>query len=101
MQKIIIPSNVNRLEVRQVLTGPKKQVKSVAFAPDGQILASGSSGYWFGGDSAVWLWRVADGQLVQTLIDYTGSVLSLAFSSDGQLLASGSDDKTVRLWYVA
>ena len=46
----ITPSTVNRLEVRQVLTGFEKQVNSMAFYPDGHLLASGSN------DDTVRLW---------------------------------------------
>ncbi len=69
-------------------------VRSVTFSPDRQILASGSG-------FMVWLWRVADGVLLQTLKGHTNRVNSVAFSPNGQILASGSDDKTVRFWRVA
>ncbi len=59
-------------------------VPTIAFSPDGQLLASG------GGDNTVKIWRVSDGVLVQTLTGHSCSVRSLAFSPDGQLLASGS-----------
>jgi tRNA A-37 threonylcarbamoyl transferase component Bud32 len=70
-------------------------VRSVAFSPDGQTLASGSD------DKAVRLWRAADGTLLRTLEGHTDWVRSVAFSPDGQTLASGSDDHTVRLWRVS
>jgi len=71
------------------------EVRSIAFSPDGQTLASGS---W---DNTVRLWRAADGALLSTLKGHTDWVRSVAFSPDGQTLASGSRDNTVRLWRVA
>jgi hypothetical protein len=70
-------------------------VESVAFSPDGRILASGSA------DKTVRLWDVSSRQLLATLTGHEESVDSVAFSPDGRLLASGSRDKTVRLWDVS
>jgi WD40 repeat protein len=66
---------------------------SVAFAPDGQTIASKSS-------DTVKLWRVSDGTLLHTLEGHTDNVLDVAFATDGQTLASGSTDRTVKLWRV-
>ena len=81
---------------RQLLSfkGHISWVHSVAFSPNGQILASGSN------DQTVRLWDVNTGQCLKTLRGHTGCVQSIAFSPDGQILASGSNDSSVRLWDV-
>ena len=76
-------------------TGHTAIVESVAFSPDGKLLASASC------DHTVKLWNVADGREVRTLSGHTACVESVAFSPDGKLLASASHDETVKLWNVA
>jgi WD40 repeat protein len=80
---------------RQVraLTGHTDEIESVAFSPDGRLLASGS---W---DLTVKLWEVTGGNELITLTGHSGWVKSVAFSPDGATLASGTE--TVRLWGVA
>ncbi len=93
----ITPSNVNQIQLLHTLKHTSF-VWSLAFSPDGRLLASGSA------DGTARLWRAEDGALLHTLKAHTGIVWSLAFSSDGRLLASGASDPagvyddTARLW---
>ena len=86
-------------ELLQILTGDTHcaaRVESVAFSPDGTILASGSTSE--SGEAAVCLWDVETGTEIHTLTGHRSSVESVAFSPDGTILASGSGDSTVLLW---
>lgn len=77
----------------QAFEGHSDEVRSVAFSPDGRLLASGS-------DTIVRVWDVTTGTLQQTCTGHSYAVLSVSFSPNGRLLASGSDDGTLRLWDV-
>lgn len=75
--------------------GHSESVNSVAFSPDGQTLASGSS------DHSIILWNVETGQTIgKPLTKHSESVNSVAFSPDGKILASGSNDNSIILWEV-
>ena len=68
---------------------------SVAFSPDGRLLATGSA------DRTGRLWDLTDldAPLLQaTLTGHLDHVWALAFSPDGRLLATASADNTTRLW---
>ena len=77
------------------LSGHNGYVSSVAFSPDGSLIASGS---W---DNTIKIWRVSDGSLMLTLSGHSDDVCSVVFSPDGSLLASGSSDETIKIWRVS
>ena len=66
-------------------------VLSVAFSPDGTLLASGSD------DGLVGLWDTHT-ETLQATLGHESPVLSVAFSPDSDLLATGSTDGVARLW---
>ncbi len=70
----------------------KADHKSIAFSPDGQRLATGST------DRVIHLGALQGDPA--TLKGHRSEVCSVAFRPDGQRLASGSKDYTVRLWNV-
>ena len=91
------------------------RVTSVAFSPDGQILASASdrslvdtvfaaSPTQTGGEKtdggAIELWDANTGHLKQTLCESETPVNTLAISPDGTMLASGHRDGTIKLWQL-
>ena len=78
-----------------VQLGHAADVRSVAFSPRGDLIASASD------DKTIKLWDAVTGRLIKTLSGHLHFVRSVAFSPDGRLIASGSVDKTIKLWNVA
>ncbi|MHB8863698.1 MAG: WD40 repeat domain-containing serine/threonine protein kinase [Pirellulaceae bacterium] len=75
--------------------GHARETWSVAFSPDGRLLASGSD------DETVRIWNVSDATEQRVLRGHRATVTDVAFSPDGQTLASASLDGSVKLWRVA
>ena len=76
--------------------GDAGDIYSVAFSPDGKLLASASL------VNMVNIWDVKSGKEIAILKGGSGinTGRSVAFSPNGSMLASGAEDGTVKLWNV-
>jgi WD40 repeat protein len=75
------------------LLGHTKAIVSIAFSPDGSLIASASD------DQTIRLWNLA-GNPLALLEGHTDEVWGVSFSPDGQYIVSSSLDRTVRLWDI-
>lgn len=68
-----------------------KDVTSITWSPDGQLLATGC----YDGMARIW---TAKGELVRKLSEHTGPVFSLKWSKSGRFILSGSYDRRALVW---
>jgi WD40 repeat protein len=86
---VITPENVGRLTL--LAEFPHQWgANSVAFSPDGLLLATGQA--------VLQLWRLLDGAREFVLQAGDGVIQDITFKPDGSLLATAAGDHTVRLW---
>jgi predicted NACHT family NTPase len=83
-------ANLTNSVFTKVLSG----VLSLAFSPDGKLLATGDV------DGLVRLWDAATGRELLICKGHTNRINSIAFSPNGEILASGSGDQTAKLWNI-
>jgi WD40 repeat protein len=77
------------------LAGHRMAVTSIAFTPDGKLLASASK------DRVLKIWDPSTGRLLRQLPDFGAEVETLAFSPDGKMLATGDWAGAIQIWDVA
>jgi WD40 repeat protein len=75
--------------------GHSLPVYSLAFAPQGDLLASGSR------DRTVRLWNSETAEELATLCGHSDTVVALGFTPDGRTLISAGADGVFKLWDVA
>jgi len=91
-------ARANNSPLANQLSGQLDAFDTVAFGPDGQLLATTSQ------DHRIQLWRIRDQNRLEPLgqspLGHPDYVNSLAFSPDSRLLASTSVDESIQLWSI-
>ncbi|MEG5046281.1 AAA-like domain-containing protein [Microcoleus sp. B4-C1] len=88
-QSIEASSDIKLLRTLQM---ESDKIMSVAFSPDGAMLATASAG----GTARIWS---KEGTPL-SILKHTSGVTNISFSPDSQMLLSASTDKMVRLWNI-
>jgi WD40 repeat protein len=89
-----------------ILTDDSHTEHSLAFSPDGKILASGGLDFDSTDNDSdpygtIELWNLDTRQKICTLMGHSDRVHSVAFSPDGQTLVSSSQDNTIKIWRLS
>jgi WD40 repeat protein len=74
------------------LRGHEDGLRTVAWSPNGRIIATGST------DRTARLWNAQDGVQLEILSVHQNQIQSIAWSPDGRLIATASRDRTAQLW---
>jgi serine/threonine protein kinase/WD40 repeat protein len=86
------PWRGDRTGSARIFAAHSAQVESVAVAPDGKHVLTGSA------DRTMLLWDLETGEVLRSFQGFNGIVYFVDFSPDGRLAVSASGDGTVRLW---
>lgn len=77
-----------------IFTAHTQSVKTLAFSPDGKLLATA------GNDGLIIIWDLASRKLVRTLSAHRWTISALSFLQDGNTLISASWGGNLKFWQV-
>jgi WD40 repeat protein len=78
-----------------IFTAHTQAVKTLAFSPDGKLLATG------GDDGLIQIWDLDHRELTQTLSAHRWTISGLSFLADSNTLISASWDGNIKFWQVS
>jgi WD40 repeat protein len=79
----------------------ENNVRCLAVAPDGKMLAGATCRTKDASPGTIHLWNVDTGKVIRVLEGHTMNTSTVSFVADGKTLLSSSYDGTLRLWDVA
>ena len=84
--------------VRREIEVPESRVECLAFSPDGQAIAAGTSFQWRRG--IIRIYRLRDKQELQAIETPCAWMQGLAFTPDGKRIVAGLSDTSIVIWDV-
>jgi WD40 repeat protein len=90
-QPVGVPDHVSRI-IGNLRLRHGREIKAIAFSPDGQKLATGST------DGTVKIWDLGNGHELLTYTGHTDKIRAIAWSSDGKFIASAGGEQTIKIW---
>jgi WD40 repeat protein len=84
--------------VRREILIPESYVLSLAFSPDGRIIAAGT--LFHPARGIIRIFRLRDKQEIQTVEAPCSSVQALCFTPDGRRIVAGLEDTSIVIWEV-
>jgi WD40 repeat protein len=83
------------------MEGHRGSIRSLAYSPDGRLLASCGADLGTVKDSTLRIWDAATGRELRRLEGHLGPVNEVVFTRDGRSLVSAGEDATALVWDVS